>query len=115
MRLEGHQLSRPAANGQQLLALPALRRRVESVSARSLGSTTAGTMRSPQGMEQTAADLSELIDAIDRRLPRVERSGEAEIARSAARLRDQAIRRLDALRLDIASRRSADHRLAKTT
>ena len=115
MRLEGHQLSCQAANRQQLLALPALRRRVESVPAGSLRITAADAMRSPQGLEQIVADLSELIEAIDRRLPRVERSGEAEIARTAARLRDQATRRLDALRREVASRRPADRRLAKTT
>ena len=115
MRLEGHELSREAANGQQLLALPALRRRVEPVSARRRRITPAGAMRSPQALEQTVTDLSELIDAIDRRLPQVERSGEAEIARSAARLRDQAMRRLDALRRDAAARPSAGPRLAKTT
>ena len=43
---------------------------------------------------RTIRDLSELIDALDRRLPQVERSGEASIARAAARLKDEAIKRI---------------------
>ena len=37
-------------------------------------------------------DLSELIAALDRRIPRTDRVGEASIARDAAKLRDQAIK-----------------------
>ena len=39
---------------------------------------------------RTLRDLQELIDALDRRLPQVERSGEASIASAAAKLRDEA-------------------------
>ena len=42
--------------------------------------------------------LSELVEALDRRLPHVERAGESHIAREAASLRTQALRRLDELR-----------------
>ena len=38
--------------------------------------------------------LEELIEALDRRLPRVERAGEAAIARDAAALRAKAVARL---------------------
>ena len=38
--------------------------------------------------------LRELIAALDRRVPHVERSGEAAIARDAAALRDKALRRI---------------------
>jgi hypothetical protein len=41
-----------------------------------------------------ARELLELIEALDRRVPRVERAGEAGIARDAAALREKAIRRL---------------------
>jgi hypothetical protein len=44
------------------------------------------------------ADLRRLIEALDRRVPRLERAGEAQIAGEAADLRDQAmnlIRRID--------------------
>lgn len=42
-------------------------------------------------------ELEELIAALDRRVPHVERSGEAEIAREAASLRAKAVRRLEEL------------------
>lgn len=41
--------------------------------------------------------LRELIDALDRRVPQIERSGEIDIARDAADLRARAIKRLAAL------------------
>jgi hypothetical protein len=43
-------------------------------------------------------ELEELIAALDRRMPRVERAGEAAIAQDAAALRAKAIARLHALR-----------------
>jgi hypothetical protein len=46
---------------------------------------------------RTIRDLSELIAALDRRVPQVERSGEASIARAAAKLRDEARKRVDDL------------------
>ena len=42
-------------------------------------------------------ELQELIAALDRRVPRVERAGEAAIARDAALLRERAVKRLDEL------------------
>jgi hypothetical protein len=39
-------------------------------------------------------DLSELIRALDRRMPRLERSGEIKIAQDAAALRNQALERI---------------------
>ena len=39
-------------------------------------------------------DLRELIRALDRRVPRLERTGEARIARDAAALRERAVDRL---------------------
>ena len=42
-------------------------------------------------------ELEELIAALDRRVPHVERAGEAEIAEDAANLRDKAVRRLKEL------------------
>ncbi len=41
-----------------------------------------------------ARELRELIDALDRRAPRVEEAGEASIARDASVLREKALRRL---------------------
>lgn len=37
------------------------------------------------------SDLNRLIEALDRRVPRLERIGEAQIARDAADLRDRAM------------------------
>ena len=44
--------------------------------------------------KQTIRNLSELIAALDRRVPQVERVGEASIARAAAKLKDEAIKRI---------------------
>ena len=41
-----------------------------------------------------ARELTELIAALDRRVPRVEQAGEAAIARDAAALRARAVERL---------------------
>lgn len=42
-------------------------------------------------------ELQELIEALDSRVPRVERAGEASIARDAAALKQKALKRLAAL------------------
>ena len=44
--------------------------------------------------EELKRELEELIAALDRRVPRVERAGEAAIARDAAALRAKAFERL---------------------
>jgi len=41
--------------------------------------------------------LRELISALDRRVPHIERVGEVKIARDAAALRDKALKRIAAL------------------
>jgi hypothetical protein len=49
---------------------------------------------------QTLIDeLRQLVDALDRRVPRLERAGETAIARDAARLRHEAVKRLAKLEL----------------
>ena len=45
-------------------------------------------------VNQLMRELHELIAALDRRVPRVERAGEASIARDAAALRAKAVTRL---------------------
>jgi len=45
----------------------------------------------------TIRELRELIVALDRRVPRVERVGEVEIARVATGLRVEALRRIEEL------------------
>ena len=47
-------------------------------------------------------ELEELIAALDRRVPRVEEAGEADIARDAAALRAKAVERLATLVHDAA-------------
>jgi hypothetical protein len=49
------------------------------------------------GHGQTIKELREFVAALDRRVPRVERVGEADIARDAATLRSRALRRIDEL------------------
>jgi hypothetical protein len=49
------------------------------------------------GHGQTIRELREFVAALDRRVPRVERVGEADIARDAARLRTRALRRIEEL------------------
>ena len=43
---------------------------------------------------QLIENLRELIEALDRRVPRIERAGEAAIARDAAALRTEALKRI---------------------
>lgn len=45
------------------------------------------------------SDLRELITALDRRMPRLEREGESKIARDAAELRAVALKRISELTL----------------
>lgn len=46
---------------------------------------------------QLIATLHELIEALDQRVPHVERAGEAQIAKDAAALREEAVKRIEAL------------------
>jgi hypothetical protein len=79
---------------QQLLAVWKLRRNLERGAARrdAENGTSVAVMR-----DDLVRELQELIAALDRRVPRVERAGEAAIAREAAVLRDKAVRRLEEL------------------
>jgi hypothetical protein len=51
----------------------------------------------------TIRELRELIVALDRRVPRVERVGEVEIARAATGLRIEALRRIEELEREMAA------------
>jgi hypothetical protein len=55
-------------------------------------------------LQATMHQLAELIAAIDRRLPQVERTGESEIANAALRLRIEAQKRIGELEGEIAGR-----------
>lgn len=56
----------------------------------------------PMAVTDLARELEELIAALDRRLPRVEQAGEADIVRDAAALREKAVDRLAQLAGDTA-------------
>lgn len=47
--------------------------------------------------KRTVRHLRQLIDALNRRVPHIQREGEAEIARDAADLMDRALKRLKEL------------------
>jgi type VI protein secretion system component VasF len=52
---------------------------------------------SDMGHTRIVRELHELIAALDRRVPHVERVGETAIARAAAALRDEALKRIATL------------------
>lgn len=97
MPVAGYMLRRQASKRQQLLAVPAMRRSLEPESARwrvtpPVAAVDVSTMnRDPLAIIQ---DLTELIEAIDRRAPQLQRGGEAAIADAATRLRVQARARI---------------------
>jgi hypothetical protein len=82
------------------LALRQLRRGLERVATERAFATGAAVEISARELTR---ELEELIAALDRRVPRVERAGEAEIAREAAALRARARARLDELANDPAA------------
>jgi hypothetical protein len=57
-------------------------------------------------VDELRRELEELIAALDRRVPRVERAGEVSIARDAAMLRERAVKRLAELDAAAATRRA---------
>jgi hypothetical protein len=54
----------------------------------------------PLERDRLVADLEALVSALDRRVPHIERLGEAAIAREAAVLKGKALDRLTELRRD---------------
>ena len=113
MSLDGNELSGQAADGQQLLAMLEMRRRVEPGAAVRAEALVAAVIARPQTLRRlvdTVGQLNELITAIDRRLPQVKRAGEAVIANAAVRLRIEAEKRIAEIEVEIADRRSNDRR-----
>jgi hypothetical protein len=49
-------------------------------------------------------ELHELIAALDRRVPQVQRAGEAAIAKAASVLREQALKRIDEIEREVPSK-----------
>jgi hypothetical protein len=76
--------------------MPRLRRSLESEPAHQVEPQPVAAMMSRRGQDliSTRAQLAELIAAIDRRLPQVQRAGEGAIANAATRLRIEATRRI---------------------
>jgi hypothetical protein len=58
------------------------------------------TPRASANRVRIIRELHELIAALDRRVPQVHRVGELAIARSAAALRAEALKRIEALESD---------------
>lgn len=52
----------------------------------------------PPASTQLLAELCELVAALDRRVPHLERTGETGIAHDAAMLRNRALTRIEALK-----------------
>ena len=62
------------------------------------------------GHERLIAQLRELVDALDRRVPHLEREGEMRIADEAAALRQKALDRMEQLQKCLAgSLRGSEH------
>ena len=82
--IEEHQLGGQAPDTAELLALPGMRRSVESESAGEAARLGGKMNPAPPiplpDLKSTMLQLVELIAAIDRRLPQVQRAGEGAIA-----------------------------------
>jgi hypothetical protein len=83
---------------EYVLALRQMRRGVERRASAALGTRPMTATNT-----ELARALRELIDALDRRVPRVAHVGEVTIARDAKVLRDKAVKRLEELALDDAA------------
>jgi hypothetical protein len=88
----------------ELLALRELRQSLERIEAADVAERGA-----PVALNRTQVihELRELIDALDRRVPHVERAGEASIARDAAALKAAALKRIAELEHQDSSRSSS--------
>jgi len=107
--LDRHELRGEAADVAELLALHGLRRGLEPEPAVELDAALVAKVTSPgvADIKATVNQLVELIEAIDRRLPQVERSGESAIANAALRLRIEAQKRIAELEREVAGRESS--------
>jgi len=116
MPIDGDELRGEAADVTKLLALHGLRRGLESEPAEPLGTEVVAKVTSAELAEtkSTIVQLSELIAAIDRRLPQVERAGEAAIANAAMRLKTQAAKRIVELEAEVAGREFSKPKAATT-
>lgn len=106
MRVARDQLRGEAPERKQLLALLEMRRCVEPVAAHRPRRAVPMSLHPAVAPADLATQLTELIEAIDRRLPQVQRAGEATIANAAVRLRLEAVKRLSEIERELAGRKS---------
>ena len=103
--IDGDELRGEAADVTKLLALHGLRRGLESEPADQLGTEVVAEMTPDRRKTKaTIVQLVELIAAIDRRLPQVQRAGEAVIANAAMHLKTEAAKRIVELEAEVAGR-----------
>ena len=62
-----------------------------------------GLARRETARERTLRELHQLIAALDRRVPRIERAGEMAIVSASAELRAAALKRIEELEREIAA------------
>ena len=106
MPIDGDELRGETADITKLLALHGLRRGLESEPADQLGTEVVAEVTPDDVVDTktTIVQLSELIAAIDRRLPQVQRAGEAAIANAAMHLKTEAAKRIVELEAEVAGR-----------
>jgi len=97
LRIDGHRHDVGEAVGGELLALHRLWRNLERVA-----DVRASSRSAPVAIASADVlrELRELIAALDRRVPQVQRAGEIAIARDAAALRKRAVKRIEELERD---------------
>lgn len=102
--LGGDRVDREGPERELLLALSGLRRDLEPCPPDGSRPGTVAAMndrepgtRAEMSRARTVRELHELIAALDRRVPQVQRVGEIAIARAAAELRAEALRRIEEL------------------
>jgi hypothetical protein len=113
MPLARNQFGGQAADAAELLALPEVRRRIQPGAAVGFVAPGLAMKRVPEAVATLAeivVQLQDLIVAIDRRLPQVQRAGESAIANAAVRLRMEASKRIGELEAEIAGRPPEDGR-----
>ena len=64
---------------------------------RMVATMTDRTTTADMARRRTVRELRELLAALDRRVPQVQRAGEVSIARAAAKLRAEAVKRIEEL------------------
>jgi len=85
------------SRSRRLLAMHEVRRRVERVAVADRSVRSAPETMTAITRGELIQELRELIAALDRRVPHVERAGEVSIARDAAALKARALKRIEDL------------------